>query len=276
MNPEHQEISQEDLSAVLELVQKRYGFDFTQYARSSMKRRMQRIMENFRLPSVFELKHKLLNDELFFEVFVEEITVNVTEMFRDPFFYKELREKVIPQLESYPSIKIWHAGCSSGEEVYSLAILLHECGLLERSRIYATDINSQVLNRARAGIFDLRYMKDYTLNYIAAGGTGNFSDYYTAKYDQAIFKKELKEHMIFSIHNLVADKSFNEFNLILCRNVLIYFNEHLQNQVISLFSESLCPFGYLALGSKESLLFYRDRDRYEMISKISKLFKLVR
>lgn len=276
MNPEHQEISQEDLSAVLELVQKRYGFDFTQYARSSMKRRMQRIMENFRLPSVFELKHKLLNDELFFEVFVEEITVNVTEMFRDPFFYKELREKVIPQLESYPSIKIWHAGCSSGEEVYSLAILLHECGLLERSRIYATDINLQVLNRARAGIFDLRYMKDYTLNYIAAGGTGNFSDYYTAKYDQAIFKKELKEHMIFSIHNLVADKSFNEFNLILCRNVLIYFNEHLQNQVISLFSESLCPFGYLALGSKESLLFYRDRDRYDTISKMSKLFKLVR
>lgn len=276
MNREHKEISQEDLSAVLELVQKRYGFDFTQYARSSMKRRMQRIMENFGLPSVFELKHKLLNDELFFEVFIEEITVNVTEMFRDPFFYKELREKIIPQLESYPSIKIWHAGCSSGEEVYSLAILLHECGLLERSRIYATDINSQVLNRARAGIFDLRYMKDYTLNYIAAGGTGNFSDYYTAKYDQAIFKKELKEHMIFSIHNLVADKSFNEFNLILCRNVLIYFNDHLQNQVISLFSESLCPFGYLALGSKESLLFYRDRDRYETISTMSKLFKLVR
>jgi chemotaxis protein methyltransferase CheR len=273
---EEKEITNDELEEILDFVIKRYGFDFSQYSKSSIKRRVGRIMTNYNLKGIFDLKFKLLNDESFFELFIENITVNVTEMFRDPSFYKALREHVLPQLESYPFIKIWHAGCSTGEEVYSMAILLYEAGLLKRTKQYATDLNPKVLKKAKEGIFDLRTMKEYTMNYNMAGGKEHFSDYYTAKYDHAIFKKELKKNMIFSLHNLVSDKSFNEFNLIICRNVLIYFNQDLQDKVIRLFSESLCHFGFLGLGSKESLLFYHDAKKFEVIDRSNKIFKLIK
>lgn len=218
-------------------------------------------MNMHKIDSLEKLKDILLNDEKFFEEFIKEMSVTVTEMFRDPMFYKSLREKVVKRLLTYPFVKIWIAGCATGEEVFSMAILLHEEGMLNRSIIYATDINQRSLQLAREGIYPLEYMKTYTENYQRSGGKNFFSDYYIAKYDSALFDKTLKQNVVFSPHNLASDKSFNEFQLILCRNVLIYFNQQLQNKVINLFYDSLCSFGILALGNKESLLF-SDKQRY--------------
>lgn len=266
----------EELEGLLEAIFKRYGYDFSHYSRASLKRRIQRVMEKHHIPTLFDLKHMIINDEDFFTEFLQKITVNVTEMFRDPSFFKSLQETVFPQLATYPFIKIWHAGCSTGEEVYSMAILLREAGLLERTKLYATDINPMALNKARQGIFSLKNIKEYTLNYRSAGGQADFSTYYTAKYDNVIFDHSLRKNMVFSLHNLASDQSFNEFNLILCRNVLIYFDKVLQDRVIKLFTRSLCILGYLALGSKESLLFTDVRSHYHVTDPLEKIFKRVK
>jgi chemotaxis protein methyltransferase CheR len=232
-----------------------YGYDFTDYSKASLKRRINRLLMLDKFPSFAELRFRVKTDEAYLKRFVEEITVNVTEMFRDPGFYRCLRDKVLKVLATYPLIRIWHAGCSTGEEVYSMAILLQEANLLHKSLLYATDLNPDVLEKGRRGIYPLGNMKQYSENYILSGGMLDFSTYYTAKYDHAIFNKELSRKMIFATHNLVSDRSFNEFQLILCRNVLIYFDKELQDRVLMLFDQSLESLGFLALGSKETIRF---------------------
>jgi chemotaxis protein methyltransferase CheR len=204
---------------------------------------------------------------------LRDLSINVTEMFRDPSFHRVLREKVFPIMRTYPFIRVWNAGCSTGEELYSLAIALHEEGLLERSRLYATDINEGVLARAKAGTFPLEHMQRYTENYLRAGGTAEFSSYYTAQGDSARFDPELARHAVFAQHNLVSDRSFNEFNLIVCRNVMIYFGRPLQNQVHALFLDSLSRFGVLALGRKESIKGTVAADAYEVLDAPEKIFR---
>jgi len=217
-------IRDDEVEMLLRDIHKHYGYDFLNYSKASVKRRFNRLIDFDNLLSFAELRYKVMNDETYFARFIEELTVNVTEMFRDPTFYLALKEKVFPQLATYPHIKIWHAGCSTGEEVYSMAILLKEEGLLKKTLIYATDLNPSVLESAKSGIFPLQQMQLNTENYIEANGKKSFSDYYIAKYDNALFDASLKKNMVFSVHNLVTDQSFNEFNLIVCRNVLIYFS----------------------------------------------------
>jgi chemotaxis protein methyltransferase CheR len=262
----------QEVTELLESIRLTYGYDFTEYAAASVKRRIRHFMTANKFPSIGTLRKTLLNEDTVFERFIEELTVNVTEMFRDPSFFKSLQENVIRRLATYPFIKIWIAGASTGEEVYSIAILLREEGLLERSVIYATDINQKALQTAREGIYHLKKMKTYTSNYIKAGGRHAFSDYYKAQYDAALMDRSLKKNIVFSVHNLAADRSFNEFQLISCRNVMIYFNRQLQNKTIDLFYESLCPLGFLALGSKESLLFCGSRTKFEEIDRNEKIF----
>jgi chemotaxis protein methyltransferase CheR len=244
-----------------------YGYDFTDYAKASLKRRINRLLALDKFPSFAELRYRVRNDEAYLKRFVEEITVNVTEMFRDPSFYKTLRTEILTVLATYPLIRIWHAGCSTGEEVYSMAILLQEANLLHKSLLYATDLNPDVLEKARRGIFPLVNMKQYSENYILSGGTEDFSSYYTAKYDLAKFDTSLSKKMIFATHNLVSDRSFNEFQLILCRNVMIYFDKDLQDRVLTLFDQSLDSLGFLALGAKETLRFSSVAARYTQIGK---------
>ncbi|MGZ5304802.1 MAG: CheR family methyltransferase, partial [Bacteroidia bacterium] len=214
----------------------------------------------------------VLNNPAYFSYFVEELTVNVTEMFRNPTFYKALVKDVFPLLSKHDFIRIWHAGCSTGEEVYSLAILLKEAGLLDRSILYGTDLNPDVLEKAKAGLFHVSNMKSYTENYIQSGGKANLSDYYTLRYGQAMFSEDLKKRMVYSVHNLVTDQSFNEFHLILCRNVLIYFNRNLQDRVFSLFTDSLPKSGLLALGSKETLQHSSSKNAYTVLNKEEKIW----
>jgi chemotaxis protein methyltransferase CheR len=268
-----EEISSNDFTDLVKIIQQRYGYDFTDYAPASLKRRFIRFTGYANINSLFELKHRLLNENGFFQEMVQYITVNVTEMFRDPMFYKTLREQVLPRLASYPIIKIWHAGCASGEEVYSMAILLEEAGLLDRCRIYATDMNAVNLRKAENGIIALKDMKDYTYNYMQSGGIHDFSNYYTASYDNAVLHPSLRRNIIFFQHNLVTDQVFNEFQLICCRNVFIYFNRTLQERVVKLFYESLTSLGYLALGIKESLLYNEERFKFEAVSIPNKIFR---
>ncbi len=266
-------VNDDEVNILLQDIKKKYGYDFLQYSSASVKRRINRLIDFDHFPSFAEFRYEILKDENYFERFLQEFTVNVTEMFRDPTFYNALRDKVLPQLATYPHIKIWHAGCSTGEEVYSMAILLKEEGLLDRSLIYATDINQSVIESAKSGIFPLQSMKLNTENYLAAKGKSDFSDYYTAAYGNALFDESLKKKMVFSIHNLVTDQSFNEFHLIICRNVLIYFNQELQNRAFCLFNESLGNNGFLALGSKESLMFSSCKDKYVDVNKKEKIWK---
>jgi chemotaxis protein methyltransferase CheR len=265
-------IKSSELKELLESIRFVYGYDFTEYAESSVLRRVQHYMNAEKIQSLRDLGKVLLQNENAFAHFVQEFTVNVTEMFRDPAFYKSLRQNVLGRLATYPFIKIWIAGSSTGEEVYSMAILLKEEGLLERSVIYATDINQKALQSAREGVFPIDLMKEYTANYQKSGAKRSFSEYYVAKYDSALLDKSLKQNIVFSIHNLATDQSFNEFQLILCRNVLIYFNQSLQNKVIGLFYESLCPFGFLALGNKESLLFSDNQKDFEDVDRKERIF----
>jgi chemotaxis protein methyltransferase CheR len=268
-------ISNGELTDVLDIVSTTYGFDFKDYARASIQRRVQRFMDDVGYKNSYDLKFGLVNNQQVFDQFLKRITVNVTEMFRDPGFYKTIKEKVLPVLESYPLIKIWHAGCSSGEEVFSIAILLQEAGLLNRTKIYATDINPGNLEKAKKGIMPLDAMKEYVSNYTKAGGESDFASYYTARYNNAIIARELRERVVFSQHNLVTDRVFNEFQLICCRNVMIYFNRDLQNRVIRLFYDSLSTFGYLGLGLKESLLFTDIKDKFEAVSSQQKIFRRI-
>jgi len=261
-----------ELQAMLHAVREAYGYDFTQYAESSLKRRTIFFMNLRKITTLQQLTELLLAEEAVFEEFIINLSVTVTEMFRDPPFYAALRTKVIKRLATYPFIKIWIAGCATGEEVYSIAILLKEEGLLHRSLIYATDINQHSLWLAREGIFPLDLMNTYTANYLASGGRSDFQSYYTAQYDSALFARNLKDNVVFAPHNLAVDQSFNEFHLILCRNVLIYFNQKLQNRVVNLFHESLCTFGILGLGNKESLLFADKVKSFDIVDKAQKIF----
>jgi chemotaxis protein methyltransferase CheR len=269
------ELEQLEIELLLEAIFRHYGFDFRSYAFSSIRRRIWKRISAEELPNVTSLQERVLHDPQVMERLLLDLSINVTAMFRDPGFYRAFREQVVPLLRTYPFIRIWHAGCSTGEEVYSMAILLEEEGLLGKSRLYATDINEVVLQQARSGIFPLERMQEYTENYIKAGGKRAFSEYYVAKYDGALFNPALTEHVVFSQHNLVTDRSFSEFNVILCRNVLIYFDKTLQGTVHRLFYDSLVNFGILGLGGKESLKFSQYEDRYEQISS-EKIYRKVR
>jgi chemotaxis protein methyltransferase CheR len=270
------ELERVEIELLLEGVFRHYGFDFRSYAYASIRRRLWKRTEAEGLSSISELQARVLHDGSAMERLLLDLSVSVTAMFRDPEFYRVFREDVVPLLRTYPFIRIWHAGCSTGEEVYSTAIVLEEEGLLERTRIYATDINVAVLQQARAGIFPLNRMQEYTENYIRAGGTRSFSEYYTAKYDGALFSPSLTRNTVFSQHNLVTDRSFSEFTVIFCRNVLIYFDRELQNRVHTLFYDSLVTLGILALGSKESLRFSQYEPCYEKLHSRERLYRKVR
>ncbi|BAT52820.1 putative methyltransferase [Nostoc sp. NIES-3756] len=262
-----------EIKLLLEGIYQYYGYDFRNYAVSSLKRRIHSFIRLEGLENISALQEKLLHDRTCLERFLLSLTVNVTSMFRDPSFYLAFRKQVVPLLRTYPFIRIWHAGCSTGEEVYSMAILLQEENLYHRCRIYATDTNEKVLQNAKSGIFPLKMMQEYTQLYLRAGGKQSFSEYYTAAYDHAIFRASLRENVIFAQHNLATDSSFNEFNVIFCRNVLIYFNQVLQKRVHTLFHNSLCSFGILGLGKQESLRFTSYEQYYEEIAKGEKLYR---
>ncbi len=273
--PARDDLEEIELSLLLEGVYRRYGFDFREYAPASLRRRVWRRIYAENLTSVAGLLERLLHDPACMERLLLDLSINVTAMFRDPTFYSAFREKVVPQLRTYPFTRIWVAGCSTGEEVYSLAILLQEEGLYDRARIYATDINESVLERARAGVFPLEKMQEYTQNSIKAGCDRAFSEYYVAAYDGAQFARSLVDNVVFAQHNLVSDGSFNEFNVIVCRNVMIYFDKALQNRVHGLFYDSLAHLGVLGLGHKESIHFSPYEDRYEPLDRAEKLYRKV-
>ncbi len=258
-------IRDDEITLLLQDILELYGYDFTSYAKASLRRRIERLMGIDKFPSFAEFRYRMMNDPHYLSRFVEQVSVNVTEMFRDPEFYHTLRTKVLPSLATYPHIRIWHAGCASGEEVFSMAIMLQEAGLLDKTLVYATDINPEALEVARTGIYKLNAIKQYTASYTAAGGRRSLSDYYVSNYDHVKMDDSLTARTIFSTHNLVSDSSFNEFQLILCRNVLIYFEKDLQNKVMTLFDASLSHLGYLALGSKETLRFTNIAKGYSQL-----------
>jgi chemotaxis protein methyltransferase CheR len=269
------DLEQLEIQLLLEAVYRRYGFDFREYAPASLKRRLWRRVYGEHLETISQLTDRLLHDPAAMERLLLDLSINVTAMFRDPTFYAAFREKVVPLLRTYPFTRIWVAGCSTGEEVYSLAIVLEEEGVYARTRIYATDINQSVLETARAGVFPLDKMQQYTHNYIRAGGKRSFSEYYLAAYGGARFSRELVENVVFAPHNLAMDSSFNEFTVILCRNVMIYFDKVLQDRVHKLFYESLDMFGVLALGHKESIHFTPYADCYEELDREERIYRKV-
>ncbi|WCT10775.1 CheR family methyltransferase [Mucilaginibacter jinjuensis] len=267
-------INTAQINELVDLVRKIHGFDFSQYSKASFKRRVVRIMQLKKLDYV-DLKQSLVNDEDFFYEFLKEITVNVTEMFRDPLFYKSLYTDVVPYLASYQHIKLWSAGCSTGEEVYSLAILLQEAGLKNKYFIYGTDVNADVLNVARKGIYTLRKIKGFTESYQLTGLPGSLTDHFTMMYDAATVRTELKQNTLFSLHNLISDQVFNEFQLISCRNVFIYFEQELQERILDLFYRSLCPYGFLCLGSKETIRSDIFKRKFKVINKRENIYQKV-
>jgi chemotaxis protein methyltransferase CheR len=274
MTSSHPEtITYDQLTELVELIRQIHGFDFGDYSSASLKRRVTRIMQLQKL-ELFDLRTLLTNNPDYFESFLIEVTVNVTEMFRDPSFYKSLCAEVIPYLRSYQRIKVWNAGCSTGEELYSFAILFSEAKLYDRTFLYGTDINNDVLEYAKHGIYDLQKMKLYAENYNKTGAKHTLSDYYTAKYDAAKINHSLKNNVLFSVHNLASDGVFNEFQLISCRNVLIYFNSELQKRVIDLFYNSLANFGFLCLGSKETLR-NNEIGRFKVIDKKNNIYQKI-
>jgi chemotaxis protein methyltransferase CheR len=268
------EISTEELNDLILIIKNVHGFDFSEYSQASFKRQVTKVLQLQKL-SVFDLRTLIINDSHYFEQFLFKVTVNVTEMFRDPFFYKSLREHLIPYLSSYQRIKIWNAGCSTGEELYSFAILFAEENLYNRSFFYGTDINSEVLNTAKQGIYSLSKMKHNSENYMASGAKNSLVKYYTAKYDAASIKHSIKKNVLFSAHNLVSDGVFNEFQVISCRNVLIYFNKDLQNKVIELFYHSLANFGFLCLGTKETIRNTELKNRFKVIDKRNNIYQRI-
>lgn len=273
LDPLPETITYEELSKLNNLIKHIYDFDSSLYSVASLKRRVTRIMELQHL-SIFDLRTLLTNNPEYFESFIREVTVNVTEMFRDPDFYKAIKNEVMPYMQSYQKIKVWNAGCSTGEELYSFAILFDEAKIYNRAFFYGTDINSEVLAEAKNGIYDLHRMKVYAENYLKTGAECTLSDYYTAKYNAASINHSLKKNTLFSEHNLISDGVFNEFQLISCRNVLIYFNLELQKKVITLFYNSLANFGFLCLGSKETL---RDTalEKFRVIDKKNNIYQKI-
>ncbi len=270
MNIENENI---EVQLLLEAIHLKYGYNFKDYANAHTKRRLRHRLALGNMDNYTQMMRRLIYDEPFFNTLLMDLSINVTEMFRDPWFYQKVRDELMPRLKTYSFIKIWHAGCSAGQEVYSMSILMEEEGMKKRSQIYATDFNELILEKAKAGIYPLDVMKTYTANYQQAGGKNDFSDYYSADSDNVVLKKALGDKVLFSSHNLVTDGVFGEMNLIFCRNVLIYFNKTLQDRVLKLFYDSLCPGGYLCLGSKESLKFSGMADKFEVISPKEKIYR---
>lgn len=264
-----------ELSLLLEGVYRVTGHDFRQYTPATMRRRALHAASAEGLHSISELQGRVLRDAAAMQRLRETLSINVTEMFRDPSFFQALREQVLPVLRTHPFIRIWHAGCSTGEEVYSLAILLREAGLLDRSRLYATDMHAPALNAARSGIYPVQKLAAYERNYRESGGTGEFGAYFTAQYEHALVRADLRQNIIWGQHNLATDSSFNEFHLILCRNVLIYFTQRLQEQVKALLWHSLTPFGMLALGRHESMDFSEHAPRFTTLNLTEKLYRRI-
>ena len=262
-----------ELKLLIEAIYLRYSYDFRDYSSASLKRRVLLALKQMHCENISQLQRRILYDPQAFMELLQFLTIPVSEMFRDPSYYLALREQVIPVLCTYPSLKIWIAGCSTGEEVYSMAILLKEEGLLDRTILYATDINPRSLERARQGIFNIDNMRQYTSNYQGAGGKHSLSDYYTAAYDSAIMDKSLKENITFADHSLATDSVFAETQLISCRNVLIYFNKPLQNRAFGLFYDSLCHRGFLGLGSKETVEFSGYAEQFEAFDKPERVFR---
>jgi chemotaxis protein methyltransferase CheR len=262
-----------ELQLLLEAIFLRYGYDFRNYSKAHIKRRVLHRLGTSQLSTVTQLIDKVLRDRDFFREFLDDLSINVTEMFRDPEFYKSLRENIIPKLKTYAYFKIWHAGCATGEEAYSLAILLKEEGLLDRCQVYATDFNRKVLEIAKEGVYQKEDIEQYERNYILSGGKNKLSDYYKAMYGSVMFNKELSSRIVFADHNLVTDSVFADVHLILCRNVMIYFEKNLQENVLNLFYESLVPSGILCLGTKESIKFTRFDRLFEIIDEKQKIFK---
>lgn len=248
---------------LIEAIYYKYHFDFRGYAQASLKRRLQAALLHFGCKTISQLQDRVLHERETFPALLEYLTVQVSEMFRDPSYFRSLREQVVPLLRTYPSLKVWVAGCSAGEEVYSLAILLREEGLLERTLIYATDINPSALKKAESGVFDIERIPQSTENHASSGARSSLSDHYTAAYGRVVFDKSLRRHMVFSDHSLATDSVFAEMHLVSCRNVLIYFDRDLQNRALGLFRESLCRKGFLGLGSKESLAFSAHADAFD-------------
>ena len=274
--PLERSLEEIETELLLEGIFRHYGYDFRNYAAASIRRRLRHLLAANRLSSISDLTEKVLHDPVWLDRLLAAFSINVSAMFRDPTYYRAFRERLVPILRTYPFVRIWHAGCSTGEEVYSTAILLREAGLYDRCLIYATDINEAALRKARNGIFPLTAMKAYTANYIQAGGTRAFSEYYTAEYDSAIFRPWLKQNLVFAQHNLAMDTSFNELHIIVCRNVMIYFNRTLQSRVVDLFSSSLVRLGFLCLGNKESLKGTPGEAAYGVVDADNRIYRKVR
>lgn len=262
-----------EIRLLIEAIYLKYSYDFRDYSGASVKRRVQHAMRQFDCTTISALQERVLHDPTAFMQLLQYLTIPVSEMFRDPEHFLAIRQEVVPILRTYPSLKIWIAGCSTGEEVYSMAILLREEGLLDRTIIYATDINPRSLEKAKQGIFSLANIQAYTQNYQKSGGQRAFSDYYTAAYDYAIFDKTLRENVTFADHSLATDSVFSETQLISCRNVLIYFNKNLQNRAFGLFHESLCHRGFLMLGSKETLDFSDYSKQFTQVLKQERIYR---
>lgn len=266
-------INEDEMSGLLEALLKKYGYDFRHYAKASLKRRLAFFLEKNQLMDYAALQNQLLDNEHLFNELLLDFSITVTEMFRDPEFYAAFRKHVVPILKTYPFIKIWHAGCATGEEVYSMAILLYEEGFLSKATLYATDFNSLALEKAKAGIYAANQIKQYIRNYTQAEGKSTFSEYYTVDYGVVKLHNFLKQRIVFAHHNLVVDQKFGEMNVILCRNVLIYFDAKLQNQVLSLFQDSLCHRGFLCLGNKETLDFSAVSDNFERFCSKERIYR---
>ena len=262
-----------EIRLLMEAIYLRYGHDFRDYAPASMKRRVLHAQKQMDAPTVTSLQDRVLRDEAGFAQLVEHLTVPVSEMFRDPAYYRALRSQVVPVLRTYPSLKIWVAGCGAGEEAYSMAIVLHEEGLLERTIIYATDINPAVLHKARQGIFSPDQVRLFTANYQKAGGGASFADYYTAGYGSVVMDPALKRSITFADHSLATDSVFAETQFVSCRNVLIYFNRQLQDRALGLFHESLSHRGFLGLGTKETLDFSAYASQFEVVARVERLYR---
>jgi len=271
MDEQHNSVD-EKIEMLLDDIIGTYGYDFTGYSKASLKRRIIRLLTLDKWTDFDAFRKKILTEESYFVRFMEQITVNVTEMFRDADFYIALQKEVFPSLATYPFVRVWVAGCSTGEEAYSLAIIMKELNILKKSLIYATDINATIIDYARKGVYSINKIKKFSDNYNQAGGKYHFSNYYSANYSHGVLNDEIKEKVIFSTHNLVSDSSFNQFHLILCRNVLIYFDKELQAKVFDLFDNSIENLGYIGLGNKETLSFSGVSQKYKRVS-IEKIWR---
>lgn len=262
-----------ELQLLIDAIYLKYHYDFRSYAPSSLKRRLTTALSRFGCATLSQLQDRVLHEPAVFPQLLDYLTVQVSDLFRDPAYFLALREKVVPLLRTYPSLRVWVAGCSTGEEVYSLAILLQEEGLLDRTLIYATDINAQALQKAQAGVYDIDRLPGFTENHRRAGGRSSLSDYYTAAYGKAVFDKNLRRQVVFSDHSLATDSVFTEAHLVSCRNVLIYFNRDLQDRAIGLFRDSLCRKGFLGIGAKEALRFSAHADAFVPYAPIDRIFQ---